>query len=217
MRYVTPELFRFLNDLKRNNKKEWFEANRARYETHLKTPMLQLIGDLAKPLKKIAPRLVASQKPVGGSLMRIHRDVRFSKDKSPYKTNVGLHFRDAAGKDVHAPGIYVHFEPGDVFVGGGIWHPDPPTAGKIRDAIIAGPKKWTAARGKHTLGGDSYARPPRGVDPAHPLVEDLKRKDFIAIAQMKEKDALATDFFDRLVDEMRAVAPLLDFLSRAVS
>lgn len=207
--HVTGELFAFLRELAKNNEKEWFDRNRDRYENVIKEPMKRFIAEAQERFVKFAPQFQ-------GSLMRIHRDIRFSKDKSPYKTNVGLHFRHRAGKDVHAPGFYLHLAPGEVFIGTGLWHPDPPTLARLRDAIVKRPADWKKARGKHTLAGDSYARPPRGVDPEHPFVEDLKRKDFITSFELDEKQACSGTFLKLFVEECRKAAPFNQFLTRAV-
>ena len=130
-----PELFRFLRDLVKHNDREWFAKHKARYEEHVRDPMLRFIEDLGPVLQEIAPRFVADPRPVGGSMFRIHRDTRFSKDKSPYKTHVGIRFPHKAGKDVHAPGFYLHLEPGQVFFGCGVWHPDGATLARIRGSI----------------------------------------------------------------------------------
>src|SRR5438046_6848292 len=106
--------FTFLRELKTHNDRDWFAANKARYLATVQGPALRFIADFAPRLAKITQRLVADPRPVGGSLMRIYRDTRFSKDKAPLKTNVGIQFRHEAGKDVHAPGIYLHLEPGSV-------------------------------------------------------------------------------------------------------
>ncbi|MGI9427261.1 MAG: DUF2461 domain-containing protein, partial [Bythopirellula sp.] len=120
-------LLHFLNDLTKHNKRDWFQANKSRYEQELLAPALAFIEAMKEPLGKISPYFQAIPKKQGGSLMRIYRDVRFSKDKRPYKTNVGIHFRHEAGCDVHAPGFYFHIEPDEVFIGAGIWHPDSKT------------------------------------------------------------------------------------------
>ena len=132
-----PSLFKYLRDLKNNNERPWFKANKARYEEELRGPMLRFIEDFAPHLEKISVHFLADARPVGGSLFRIYRDTRFAKDKTPYKTHAGAHFRHVRAKDVHAPGFYLHMEPGNVFMGAGIWHPDNPTLGKIREAIVA--------------------------------------------------------------------------------
>jgi uncharacterized protein (TIGR02453 family) len=158
---------------------------------------------------------------VGGSLFRIHRDVRFSPDKSPYKTHAGVRFPHEESKNVHAPGYYLHLEPGEIFAAAGIWHPDPVTLKKVRDAIVFDSSGWKRAtsqtlRGECALGGDSLKKVPRGYDPEHPLAEDLKRKDFIAYIPFTEADACAKDFMKRFGAACTTMKPLLGFLSRAV-
>ncbi len=219
---IERALFDFLRELRVNNERAWFEANKARYVAEVRDPMLAFIEAFADPLAKISPHFVADPRANGGSLFRIYRDTRFSKDKTPYKTNVGAHFRHAAGKDAHAPGFYLHLEPGSCFAGCGIWHPDGPALAKIREAIVAKPDAWKrATRGKAftammTLRGDSLKRPPRGFDPDHPLIEDLKRKDFIAITELHEDEALAPGFPKRFAAICRANVPLVKFLTQAV-
>lgn len=119
--YISPKLFRFFRDLKKNNDREWFEDNKQRYEDDVRGPLLAFIDDFAEPLYRISPHFRADARKVGGSLFRIFRDVRFSKDKTPYKTHAGVHFRHENAKDAHAPGLYLHLEPGEVFMGAGIW------------------------------------------------------------------------------------------------
>ncbi|MDH3422381.1 MAG: TIGR02453 family protein, partial [Gemmatimonadota bacterium] len=124
----TEDTYRFLKDLKKNNDRDWFDANKKRYEEHLKDPALRIIAAFAPELKKISPHFMATPR----SLFRIYRDVRFAKDKSPYKTHIGLHFRHDRSKDAHAPGFYLHVEPKQAFIGVGIWHPDGPALRSIR-------------------------------------------------------------------------------------
>src|SRR5262245_55284310 len=119
-----PEFFRFLKDLRTNNRREWFNANKDRYEDELKRPLIAFIAAFGGPLKKVAPSYTSDPRPVGGSMFRIYRDTRFSKDKTPYKTHASAHFQHVkAGKDVHAPGFYLHLEPGTVYMGAGLWRP----------------------------------------------------------------------------------------------
>ena len=122
--HISPEFFTFFRELKENNNREWFQANKQRYETQVREPLLHFITDFGVRLPEISPRYMADARKSGGSLFRIYRDVRFSKDKSPYKTTAGIQFRHENGKDVHAPGFYLHLEPDGVFVGVGIWHPE---------------------------------------------------------------------------------------------
>ena len=220
--YFTPELFRFLAELAVRNERPWFEANKARYRTVIQEPLLRFIADFAPALKEISPHFVADPRPQGGSMFRIHRDVRFAADKSPYKTHAAAQFRHRAAKDVHAPGFYLHLEPGGCFVGVGIWHPDAPTLAAIRAALVADPAGWTSIVGDRafkrafTLGGDALKRPPQGFDPAHPLIEDLKRKDFVAMAPLSEQQAMAPDFLARFTALCRTAAPFMRTLAAAI-
>jgi uncharacterized protein (TIGR02453 family) len=220
--HFTPELFRFLRDLAANNNRAWFEANRTRYEEHVKEPLISFIIDFAPRLRTITRSLVADPRPVGGSMFRIYRDTRFAKDKSPYKTMASAQFRHRVGKDVHAPGFYLHLEPGQVFVGAGLWHPEPSAAAKIRAAIAEKSKEWARIKNEKKfrerceLAGESLARPPRGFDPEHPFIEDLKRKDFIVVTNLSEKHATRSDFLDEVTESFRAAAPFTRFVTEAV-
>jgi uncharacterized protein (DUF2461 family) len=137
--FITRKLFSFFRDLKNNNTREWFEANKDRYESDVREPLLTFIDSFAEPLYKISPHFRADARKVGGSLFRIYRDVRFSKDKTPYKTQAGVHFRHERSKDAHAPGFYLHLDPKEVFIGAGIWHPDKDALLQIRGALMDPP------------------------------------------------------------------------------
>ena len=137
-----PSLGKFLKDLKKNNNRPWFQANKDRYEREVLEPALAFIRAMGPKLRKISPFFVASDSRVGGSLMRIYRDTRFGKDKTPYKTNVGIQFRHERGRDVHAPGFYVHLEPGECFLALGVWKPDRDALELIRQAILERPEPW---------------------------------------------------------------------------
>jgi uncharacterized protein (TIGR02453 family) len=221
-RHFSPQLFKFLRDLKENNRREWFLANKERYENHVRHPAQQFISDFGPHLAKISKHFSADPRPVGGSLFRIYRDVRFSKDKSPYKTHTGIQFRHRRGKDAHAPGFYLHLEPGSVFCGAGIWHPDGATLKKIRDFLVSHPSRWKrVTRGKRfrslwELSGDALSRPPRGYDPEHPLIDDLKRKDFIAVTRLTHRDVTAPDFLEHYSGLCRAATPFVKYLCEAV-
>jgi len=218
--YITPELFAFFRDLKENNSKAWFEANKTRYENQVREPLLRFIADFGLRLPEISPHYVADARKSGGSLFRIYRDIRFSKDKTPYKTTAGIQFRHESGKDVHAPGFYLHLEPDNVFAGGGIWHPDNKTLGKIRDAIVNTPETWQMAKASLSptfeLGGDSLKRAPKGYDPDHSLVTDLKRKDFVAGVSLTESDVCAPGFIDNFAALCHQMSPFNAFLTRAL-
>ncbi|MBN1993933.1 MAG: DUF2461 domain-containing protein [Anaerolineae bacterium] len=220
--YITPELFTFFRELRENNHRAWFQANKSRYEAQVREPLLQFITDFGLRLAEISPYYVADARRVGGSLFRIYRDIRFAKDKTPYKTAAGIQFRHESGKDVHAPGFYLHLEPDNVFAGAGIWQPDLSTLNQIRDAIVADPAGWRqimsdeAFQSTYSLEGEILKRPPKGYDPDHPLIEYLKRKDFVAGRPFSETEACAPDFMDRFAEGCRIAAPFTAFLTRAV-
>ena len=172
--HFTPATFAFLTDLAANNNRPWFMENKARYERDLKEPALRFISDFGPHLGKISSRFRADPRANGGSMFRIYRDTRFSKDKSPYKTYTGIQFRHEAGKDAHAPGFYLHIQPGSCFAGCGVWHPDGPALARIRQSIDENPAAWKRAsrgkrfRGTFELSGDSLIRAPKGYDPSAP-------------------------------------------------
>jgi uncharacterized protein (TIGR02453 family) len=221
-RHFSPALFKFLRDLKANNSREWFKANKPRYEEEVRQPALRFITDFAPHLGKISKFFRADPRPVGGSLFRIYRDIRFSKDKSPYKTHVGIHFRHEAGKDAYTPGFYLHLEPVTVFVGVGLWHPDNTTLRKIRDAVVNDPGRFKRSIGgkkfkeRFVVTGESLKRPPVGYDPEHPLIDYLKLKDFTALARLNQKDVTSAGFIARFAAECRAGSPLVKFICQAV-
>ncbi len=217
-RYFTKQTFTFLSTLAANNNREWFEEHKPDYEKLVREPALDFISDMGNELPAISSHFRAIPKKVGGSLMRVFRDTRFSKDKTPYKTNIGIQFRHELGKDVHAPGYYVHIAPDECFVGVGLWHPESDALFKIRQGIVEKPEAWVKARddkafSKHfELVGDALVNAPRGFAKDHPLVEDLKRKDFIALAAMSKKTVTATDFREQVAERFNQATPLMRYL-----
>ena len=228
----TPELFRFFRDLRANNEKPWFEANRQRYEEHVLEPSKLFVLAFRSHLKEISPHFQAEPRVQGGSLFRIHANLRFNPDRPPYKEHAGIQFRHLAGGDVHAPGFYVHLEPegqadsersaGGCFIGMGVWHPDRDTLTAIRDAIVEDPEGWKGVTrqppfaGALELAGDSLKRGPVGYDLDHPLIDDIKRKDFTASAELTEDDVVADGFVDEVAARCRASAPFVEWLCGAV-
>jgi uncharacterized protein (TIGR02453 family) len=214
--------FGFLRELADNNNREWFQRNKEQYETLVRDPALRFIASMAPGLHSISPRFDAVAKRSGGSLMRVHRDTRFSHDKTPYKTNIGIQFRHERGRDVHAPGFYLHIEPGSCFVGAGIWHPETSVLRAIRMEIVEHPDAWRrASRTKRftdyfALCGESLMRPPQGFPAAHRYVDDLKRKDFIAIAPLKDRELQTPALAETLTGLLRRTAPLMAFLCAAI-
>jgi len=217
------DLFSFLGELKDNNRREWFEANKPRYKTQVVAPVRGFIEAMDLSLAKVSDCFDADPRPVGGSMFRIYRDVRFSHDKRPYKEHVACHFRHQAGKDAHAPGFYVHLEPGNVFFGGGIWRAPAAELNKVRRAIVDDPEGWKrATRGRSfkrlfgSVSGESLKRPPRGFDPDHELLDDLKRKSFFAVRRSDEKAATASGFVAEVEKAFVAMGPFMEFLTRAL-
>ncbi|MCE1204252.1 MAG: DUF2461 domain-containing protein [Holophagaceae bacterium] len=214
-----PELFRFLKDLKANNDRAWFQEHKARYEAEARDPVLRLIAGFGGPLASVSRHFAADPRPMGGSLFRIHRDTRFSKDKTPYKTHLGVNFRhrsEAAG-GVHGPGFYLHLEPGGCFAGGGLWHPEPEALYRVRQAIVAKTAAWKKLRASGIeIEGEALKRVPQGFDPDHPCAEDLKLKDFYAATAFTDAQVLAPDFPTTLARACQEAAPLVAFLSKAL-
>ena len=217
-----PGTLRFLRELERNNDREWFAVNKPRYEALVREPALDFIATMGPKLLRISDHFVALPKKTGGSLMRVYRDTRFGKDKTPYKTNIGIQFRHELGKDVHAPGYYLHIDNSGCFLAAGVWHPDSEALAKIRTRIAENPAAWRkAANGRafgkcFTLGGASLKRPPRGFAADAPNLEDLKRKDFIAATDFAAKTAESADFVQSVATIYRKETPFMAFLCAAL-
>jgi uncharacterized protein (TIGR02453 family) len=217
----TPDTFQFLSELRANNERDWFNANKDRYEA-VREPGLALIRDIAKPLSKVSPFFTAVAKKSGGSMMRIYRDVRFSKSKLPYKTNLGIQFRHESGKDVHAPGFYFHIAPDEIFFGAGMWQPANDRLADIRRQIDDDPARWKrivnrkAFRETFDRVGDSLKRKPRDYDIDHPLIEDLKRKDHIGATSLSRSEVLDRKLIQTLTAHMKTSLPFVRFLCDAL-
>jgi uncharacterized protein (TIGR02453 family) len=222
IRPFSKATFRFLTELEAKNERPWFQANKSRYERAVVEPALAFIGAMAPRLDRISKHFLAVPKRTGGSLMRIYRDTRFAYNKTPYKTNVGIQFRHEVGRDVHAPGFYVHIEPDSCFLGAGIWRPETEPLRAIRERIVAEPDLWhrvaTDRRftAEFALTGDRLERPPRGFSAASPHVDDLKRKDFTAISRLTHSDILRRDLPELVAARFKAAAPLMAFLCAAL-
>ena len=213
---------KFLQELRANNNREWFEANKTRYEDDVLDVALRFIQSMQDPLAEFAPHFTAVPTRMRGSLMRVYRDTRFSKNKLPYKTNIGIQFRHERAKDVHSPGYYVHIDPDEVFIGVGMWRPDSDPLRQIRERIAARPADWTRAIGSSAfkrhfhLGGESLQRPPRGFDRDHPLIDVIKRKSFIAIRNLAVEDCLKPQFQRSVETSFKYATPYMKFLCAAV-
>ncbi len=217
-----PSTLAYLAELRDNNERRWFEANRERYEAHVREPARAFIRAMAPRLKKISSSLVADDRKAGGSLMRVFRDTRFSKDKTPYKTNVGIQFRHAHGKDVHAPGCYLHIGLDECFLGMGMWRPEPAALAKVRERILAEPKKYAKIIADPKLTavwrqeGESLKRPPQGVAPDHPLVGELKRKDHILVCDLSVDEVESPALVELVTERLAAGKAHMRFLCDAL-
>ncbi len=217
-----PDFLTFFRALSRNNNRPWFQENKARYEASVVQPMLAFIEAMAGPLHRISPHYRAIAKVQGGSMFRIYRDTRFGHDKTPYKTHAAAQFRHAAGKDAHAPGFYVQFSPQGLFFGGGIWRPPSPQLLAIREFIVDNPAAWRrlvrarAIRDRGGLQGDQLKRAPRGFDPEHEHVDDLRRQSLFVMEERPAKDLADPDLPRHVTRAFRAAAPLNHFVCDAL-
>jgi len=217
------DFFAFFRELKANNNRPWFEENKERFKESVQAPMSEFITAMAPRLAKISKHFVADPRPNGGSMFRIYRDVRFAKDKRPYKEHAACHFRHALGKDVHAPGFYMHFAPDEVMFGGGLWMPPADALEKIREAIAEKPQAWKKvlidkkfAAHFDGVSGEGLSRPPRGFNADHPFIEDIKRKSFFAMQEGSVKLASSPKLVDDVAETFASASPLLKFLCNAV-
>lgn len=212
----------FLKELKVNNNREWFAENKSRYEDVILEPALEFVTAIERPLKRVSPHFTAIAKRSGGSIMRVYRDIRFSKDKSPYKPYVGIHFRHESGKDAHAPGFYFHIDTNEVFLGSGIWQPEPSILEQIRFHIDDESKRWIkilnskSLTQRFELSGASLKRPPKGYDASHPLVEHLKRKDHFVISNLTKAEFTSPKLVDTVIERFKIAKPYLQFLCDAI-
>ena len=221
MSVFTPECFNFLNLLSVNNDREWFKANQQQYEDKVRTPALLFLEAMQPHIQGMSPRLTAVAKKVGGSMMRPQRDSRFSKDKTPYKTNIGIQFRHFQGKDVHAPGLYLHIANDRCFIGAGIWHPESKALNAIRTCIDENPNGYKKALRELTakgfeMQGSQLIRPPKGYDKQHPMLDELKRKDFIAIKPLTIDQICQAGFAETCAQEFAACQQLMRYLCFAL-
>src|SRR5262245_849613 len=194
---LPKDFFAFFKELAKNNERPWFEENKQRYKESVVAPLSDFIAAMAPRVAKVSKYITVDPRPNGGSMFRIYRDVRFSKDKSPYKNHGGVQFRHALGKDAHAPGFYMHFADDEVFYGGGIWMPESDALTKVRRAIEGNAKGWkkiTEDKGftkafSDGVEGEALSRPPKGFDAEHAYINDIKRKSFFVMHQSSPKAA----------------------------
>lgn len=220
---LSKETLQFLEDLKVNNNRDWFLENKKRYEA-LKKDYHQLIADFLDAMKPLDPTLEMLE--VKNCTFRINRDIRFSKDKSPYKTHLGI-WMSAGAKNVESSGYYLHIENGSCFVGGGLYCPMPDQLQKIRkeinffhddlEEIINNKAFHSIYENLNRDESTTLKNPPRGYEKDNPAIEFLKLKSFTASQKIDSKLVTQKDFVPKMVEKMMALKPLNDFLNRALT
>ena len=213
----SPKTLSFLRALKRNNDREWFKARREQYDTHVHGPMIAVVEQLAGDFRSFAPELIASPKQ---SLFRIYRDTRFSSNKKPLKTHAAAVFRSRQLPKPQGAGLYFEIAPGWVWIGGGMWRPEPPELVRIRAHIDeTWPEIRTMTRAAafrrrfEELSGDTMTRVPRGYPATHPAAEYLKHRQFYGGAEFPASLAHSREFYPTLVATFKALMPLVRFLN----
>jgi len=225
MRHFGAEALQFFRGLARNNSKPWFEAHRDDYEQHVKQPMADLIEEMDLRMARFAPEIVGEPKR---SMFRLHRDIRFSRDKSPYKTHAACWFfhrggSAKVGREAHGggAGLYFHLQPGASFVGGGCWMPPRPALQKFRAAIARDPRGFErivqGAVIRRRFGGlsdeEMLKRVPRGFDPDHPAARWLRFQSFTVGRGLTDAQVTSARLTAILEADYRAMLPLVRWLN----
>jgi len=215
-RGFSKETFRFLKDLKKNNKKEWFDENRAVFEEYVLTPARYFVVDLGARLKKLSPGVIAIPE-VDKSIFRLRRDTRFSEDKTPYKTHLGILFWEGPGKKLDNPNYYVHLSEDSIFIGAGEYRFPPGSMKAYRDSVVD-PKKGAelgrilkriSGNPSYKIGGRNYKRIPPGYNPAHKNSELLLHDGLYAYYEGPvPEEAYSGRFVDFCFGMLRDMSPL---------
>ncbi len=215
---LTASIFSFLEDLKENNNRDWFQLNKTRYQEQFDT-VAQFADELLMHMKQSDEIETPSGKK---ALFRIHKDVRFSKDKSPFKTNIGGSFTRAT--QYLRGGYYFHIEPGNCFLGGGFWAPSPEDLKHIRNQIAADPeplqkiltsKKFISTFGK--LEGEQLKNAPKGFDKDHPAIDLINYKQFLLIKRFTDAEAQSANYLNDVVTTFQAMRPFFDYMSEILT
>lgn len=220
--HFSREALRFLVELSLNNRRDWFEPRKTDYLRLIREPLRALALELKPILAGISPHFVSDPRVQGGSLLRVHRDLRFSVDQRPYKSWAALKLFHQRSRLTEAPSFYLHFEPGRSFVGAGLWRPGPETLRRIRAFLVDNPQAWRnacrrlAPHGRFAPAGTALARVPRGYDANHPLIEDLKRRDFVIVAPLADAELLRPGLSAALGERLSESAPYVDYLCAAL-
>lgn len=213
----TSESLRFLRALKRNNRREWFNAHRDDYEAHVRQPMIGIITRLADDFREFGPELVANPKT---SMYRVYRDIRFSENKAPYKTHVAANFPTRGLPKHEGAGLYFHVSPDEVWIGGGMYAPQPPQLHAVREHIAANARRLRTLvespafrRDVGTLEGERLQRVPRGFSKDHEAAAYLKFRQFLAGREFEPALAASPKFYSSLLTVFKRVAPVARFLN----
>lgn len=219
---LQPSTIKFLKDLKKNNNKPWFDTNRKKYED-AKSNFETFIQSIIDSYGKKDPTI--KELKAKGCTFRINRDIRFSKDKTPYKTNMGASINRGGKKSIFA-GYYFHLEPGESFAGGGIWMPTPVELKKVRQEIdynleefkkIVNSKKFKSVYGKlYDEAEVSLVKVPQGFEKDNPAAEYLKLKSFLAMKKLKDTDITVSSLKKQVLDAFDALQPLVEFINKAL-
>ena len=216
----TTLILSFLTDLIANNNREWFENNKERYKQahayflEIVQHTIEGIGKFDQDIAHLEPKKCT---------YRIYRDVRFSKDKTPYKVHFGAEMAPG-GRRSGLAGYYIHIQPGGSIVAGGVWHPAPENLVKIRQEIdyngeslkkIINTKAFRDIYGE--MKGDKLKRPPKGYDPEHDDIELIKFKDFLAYTNLSDKEVKSKEYLSKVLGHLKILKPLNDFLNVAVT
>jgi len=219
---LTKESLQFLDDLKKNNNREWFQENKKRYEI-FKKDYHQLVSDFLDVMKPLDPSLELLE--IKDCTFRINRDIRFSKDKSPYKSHLGV-WMSAGAKGANRSGYYVHIEKGGSFIAGGFYSPDADELKKVRKEIaffyddlqeILNNKNFKKEFGSLDINeSNSLKSMPRGYEKDHPAIEFLKLKSFTATQPYDISEVTKKDFVKKMSEKLIALKPLNEFINRAL-
>jgi len=211
---IQASTLQFLKDLAANNNRDWFQANKARYEAAL--------DNMKQFAKSVEKALGETDLLESANLFRIYRDVRFSKDKSPYKNNFGLSLSRAT-KQLRG-GYYLQIEPGDSFAGGGFWQPNAEDLKRIRAEIAVNDqpiREIMADPGFQkyfsTLEGDELKTAPQGIDRNHPALDLLRKKSFVAIRKFTDEQVISDTFLEEVIQSFRAMRPFFDYMSMVLT
>jgi uncharacterized protein (TIGR02453 family) len=218
------ETLEYLQALAINNNRPWFESHRSEYERWVLEPALNFISAMKPIIEKISQFYTAIPKKTNGSLMRIYRDTRFGMDKTPFKTNIGIHFRHKLAKDVHAPGFYVHLAPEGCFAGLGTWQPPQPALQQIRNFIAEHPAEYKSAlqasigsNGLPVYAGECLKRMPKGFSADHELAEVLKQQHFLLSEDIANEVFFLSDLPIIIGNKFKTASPYMELLCKALN